>query len=125
LEFKVADYQQRLNEMVAYLARLSPQDYDEFTMDEGTDNQITLFRRTDIENLLAELGDNAETRAALARLAPADALLRARGAELYGPFIRSGLMESIRTTIPESPDWCWYYLDQLGPDATTDGGEEP
>ncbi len=125
LRFKVSDYQQRLDEMVAYLAKFSPQDYEEFTLEEGADNETTLYRRTEIENLLAELGDSVETREARARLAPADALLRARGADLYGPFIRSGLMESMRTAIPEPPERWWYYLDQLGADATTGRGEEP
>lgn len=121
LEFKVADYQQRLNEMVTYLGTHTPQDYEDFVMDDLTDNQITLMRRTQIEYLLAELGDSAETRAARARLAPADALLRSRGAELYGPFIRSGLMQSMRTHIPEPPDHWWYHLDELEPDAAMGG----
>ena len=109
----VADYSERISVQVKYLEQHGTEQYTIDFLDEELYNYETLTIRDRIESLLHELNGDLDTGCIATQLEAADRIMRARGRDIYSPFIANGRLQSLREAnlLPRS-HW-WYYLDTI------------
>ena len=103
---KVNSISKRLNEM-------TPEEFEEYGQEDELSDLETFTLRDSLELVFPLLGDSDQKSALRHDLLAADAIMRRRGAEMFGPLLRMGSLQQLREARFEPKDQWWWYLDEL------------